>query len=122
MTTLTVRNMENNNSNKNNNTNSSSKKQEKIFLSLNQIQKILEENYGIHLAYYTLLDYVYKNIITPDYVLRKKFLFHRDRVPEIADILKNKFREKRLKQNNKNNTNIKEDKNLEIDFRKILQL
>jgi hypothetical protein len=114
--------MENNNSNKNNNTNSSSKKQEKIFLSLNQIQKILEENYGIHLAYYTLLDYVYKNIITPDYVLRKKFLFHRDRVPEIADILKNKFREKRLKQNNKNNTNIKEDKNLEIDFRKILQL
>jgi hypothetical protein len=114
--------MENNNSNKNNNTNSSSKKQEKIFLSLNQIQKILEENYGIHLAYYTLLDYVYKNIITPDYVLRKKFLFHRDRVPEIADILKNKFREKRLKQNNKNNTNKKEDKNLEIDFRKILQL
>jgi hypothetical protein len=45
---------------------------------------------------------VHEGIITPDYVLKRRFLFHKDRVPEIIDTLKNKFREKRLKQNNKN--------------------
>jgi hypothetical protein len=102
--------MKSNNTNKNNNTNSSNKKHEKVFLSLNQIQKILEENYGIHLAYYILLDYVHKNIITPDYVLEKKFLFHKDRVPEIVNALKNKFHKKLSQSIQKRSQNKSENK------------
>ena len=89
------------------------------YLSLSHITKILNENYHLPLSRTTLAKYIYEGIITPDYVLKRKFLFHKDRVPEIVNTLKNKFREERLKKNSQNNIK-KEDKNSEIDFRKML--
>ena len=90
------------------------------YLSLSYIAEILKQDYHFPITKKTLAKYVYEGVITPDYVLKRRFLFHKDRVPEIVDTLKNKFREKRLNQNNQNNIK-KEDKNSEIDFRKILQ-
>jgi hypothetical protein len=89
------------------------------YLSLSYIVKILNEDYHFPITKKTLAKYVHEGIITPDYVLKRRFLFHKDRVPEIVDILKNKFREKRLNQNNQNAIK-KEDKNSEIDFKKML--
>jgi len=103
MTISTTENTKNTNSTK------TTEKHEQTFLSLRQIARILEQDYGLHIAFSTLLGYVHEGIIKPDYVLKGKFLFHRDRVPEIINILKNEFRERRLKQNenqkNENNKN-----------------
>jgi len=81
------------------------------YLSLSRITKILNEDYHLPISRTTLARYVYEGVITPDYVLKGKFLFHRDRVPEIVNILKNEFREKRLKQGSQNNTNKEDNKN-----------
>ena len=81
------------------------------YLSLSRITKILNEDYHLPISRTTLARYVYEGVITPDYVLKGKFLFHRDRVPEIVNILKNDFREKRLKQSSQNNTNKEDNKN-----------
>jgi len=89
------------------------------YLSLSYIAEILKQDYHFPITKKTLAKYVHEGIITPDYVLKRRFLFHKDRVPEIVDILKNKFREKRLNQNNQNAIK-KEDKNSEIDFKKML--
>jgi hypothetical protein len=64
------------------------------YLSLSHIVKILNEEYRFPISYHTLAKYMYKGVFTPDYVLEKKFLFHKDRVPEIVNTLKNKFHEK----------------------------
>jgi len=93
------------------------------YLSLSYIVKILNEDYHFPITKKTLAKYVHEGIITPDYVLKRRFLFHKDRVPEIVNTLKNKFREERLKKNSQNNIK-KEDKKSEvpeIDFREILQ-
>ena len=81
------------------------------YLSLSRITKILNEDYHLPISRTTLARYVYEGVITPDYVLKGKFLFHKDRVPEIINILKNEFREKRLKQSSQNNTNKEDNKN-----------
>jgi len=105
MTISTTENTKNTNSTK------TTEKHEQTFLSLRQIARILEQDYGLHIAFSTLLGYVHEGVIKPDYVLKGKFLFHRDRVPEIINILKNEFREKRLKQSSQNNTNKEDNKN-----------
>jgi len=105
MTISTTENTKNTNSTK------TTEKHEQTFLSLRQIARILEQDYGLHIAFSTLLGYVHEGVIKPDYVLKGKFLFHRDRVPEIVNILKNEFREKRLKQGSQNNTNKEDNKN-----------
>ena len=68
------------------------------YLSLSRITKILNEEYHLPISYHTLAKYMYKGVFTPDYVFERRFLFRKDRVPEIVNILKNEFREKRLKQ------------------------
>jgi|YelNatPaOPRAMG01_1025707.scaffolds.fasta_scaffold84482_3 hypothetical protein len=101
--------------------NEGNKEKTSIYLSLTQLAKVLRHDYNFPITDSTLLRYVNEGVIVPDHVLKRKFLFHKDRIPEIINTLENKFREKRLKQNNQNNTNIKkEDKNLEIDFKKML--
>ena len=81
------------------------------YLSLSRITKILNEDYHLPISRSTLTRYVHEGVIKPDYVFKKRFLFHRDRVPEIVEILKNEFREKRLKQSSQNNTNKEDNKN-----------
>ena len=81
------------------------------YLSLSRITKILNEDYHLPISRTTLARYVYEGVIKPDYVLKGKFLFHKDRVPEIVNILKNDFREKRLNQSSQNNTNKEDNKN-----------
>jgi hypothetical protein len=94
-------------------------KQFSEYLSLSHIVKILKQDYNFPISKTTLAKYVHEGVITPDYVLKKRFLFHKDRIPEIVNTLKNKFREERLKKNSQNNIK-KEDKNSEIDFKKML--
>jgi len=81
------------------------------YLSLSRITKILNEDYHLPISRSTLTRYVHEGVIKPDYVLERRFLFHKDRVPEIVEILKNEFREKRLKQSSQNNTNKEDNKN-----------
>jgi hypothetical protein len=87
----------------------SSKNSLSEYLSLSRITKILNEDYHLPISRSTLTRYVHEGVIKPDYVLERRFLFRRDRVPEIVEILKNEFREKRLNQNenqkNENNKN-----------------
>jgi len=65
-----------------------------IFCPITQLARVLQHNYNFPISYSTLRRYVHEGIITPDYVLKRRFLFHKDRVPEIVNTLKNKFHEK----------------------------
>jgi hypothetical protein len=87
-------------------------KKTSVFLSLNQLAKVLQHDYNFPITLQTLSRYVNEGVVTPDYVLKRKFLFRKDRVPEIVNTLENKFREKRLKQKNQSSTNTKKENNV----------
>jgi len=80
------------------------------YLSLSHIVKILNEEYHFPISYHTLAKYMCKGVFTPDYVLERRFLFHKDRVPEIENTLKNKFHEKLSQSIQKRSQNKSENK------------
>jgi hypothetical protein len=46
-----------------------------IFCPITQLARVLQHNYNFPISYSTLRRYVHEGVITPDYVLKRRFYF-----------------------------------------------